>query len=98
MRTMMTVKIPVEKGNQAISDGTLPRTVQAAMETLRPEAAYFFAEGGKRTAIMVFDLKDASDIPSVAEPLFTGLSAEVTFTPVMSAQDLQAGLGKLAKK
>lgn len=41
MRMMMKVTVPVEAGNRAIADGTLPKTIEAAMESLKPEAAYF---------------------------------------------------------
>ncbi len=44
---------------------------------------------------MVFDLKDSSDLPRIAEPFFMGLNATVEFTPVMNADDLKAGLGKM---
>jgi hypothetical protein len=93
----MKISIPVESGNKAIQDGSLPRVVQQTLESLRPEAAYFTADSdGKRHALIVFDLKDSSDIPVIAEPLFIAFGAQVTMTPVMSAQDLQAGLTKFA--
>jgi hypothetical protein len=95
MRTMMRVTIPVEAGNRAIADGTLPKTIEAAMESLKPEAAYFVDTGGKRSALLFFDLADASDIPSIAEPFFQNLNASVEFSPVMNAEDLQAGFGKM---
>jgi hypothetical protein len=44
---------------------------------------------------MVFDLKDPSDIPSIAEPLFQSMNAKITLTPVMNAEDLMKGLEKL---
>lgn len=96
MRTLMRITVPVQPGNRTIIDGTLPRTIQATMETLRPEAAYFFVEGGKRTGLLVFDLKDPAQIPSVCEPLFQELEAEVEINPVMNIQDLQSGLGQWA--
>jgi len=98
MRTLMKVTVPVEAGNKAILDGRLPRVVQSTMERLQPEAAYFFTDAGKRTSIMVFNLNDPSDIPSIAEPFFMELNAEVSFVPAMNAQDLQTGLGKAAGK
>ena len=97
MRTLMKVSIPVEQGNKGIQDGSLPRIIQQTLESLRPEAAYFTTDSdGSRQALVVFDLKDSSDIPVIAEPLFIGFGARVTMTPVMSAQDLQAGLTKFA--
>lgn len=95
MRTMLTVQMPVEKGNQAIKDGTLPRTMEKFMSDFKPEAAYFYPMNGKRTAQFVFDLKDPSQIPMVAEMFFSGMNAEVTMTPVMNADDLKKGLSGL---
>jgi hypothetical protein len=94
MRTLIKVTIPVEAGNRTIKDGSLPRVVQATLEKLRPEAAYFFTEGGKRTCLMVADLKDPSSIPEIGEPFFMALDAQVEFVPVMNAQELQAGLAR----
>jgi hypothetical protein len=93
---MLKVSMPVEAGNVAVKDGGLKKVVEEAMGRLKPEASYFFAENGCRTALMVFDLADASDIPSIAEPFFTALNAAVTFIPVMNAADLGKGLEKIA--
>ena len=95
MRIMLKAQLPVEKGNEAIADGTLPKTIEEAMTRLKPEAAYFFAEDGKRTALMIFDMDDVSQIPVVAEPFFVNLNADVDFRPVMNAEDLQKGLQAL---
>jgi hypothetical protein len=95
MRTMIRVKMPVEAGNKAIQDGSLPKIVGAAMDRLKPEAAYFYSENGVRTCLMVVDFKDVTDIPSIAEPFFMGLNAAVEIIPVMNAEELQKGLSKL---
>jgi hypothetical protein len=39
-----------------------------------------------------FDMKDASEIPAIAEPLFAGLNARIQLLPVMNADDLKRGL------
>lgn len=94
MRTLLKVSMPVEAGNKAIKDGTLPATIQSIIDSHRPEASYFYAENGKRTALFVLDLKDTAQIPELAEPLFQTLNAEVQFYPVMNAADLRSGLEK----
>ncbi len=94
MRTMMKVSIPVEAGNAAIKDGSLPKIMQSVLERLKPEAAYFGTENGQRTAFIVFDFTDLTDMPTIAEPIFMGLNAGVTYIPVMNAADLRAGLQK----
>lgn len=97
MRMMLRVKMPVESGNNAVKDGSLPRTIQAVLERLKPEAAYFFPDEGKRSMLIVFNLQDVSQIPPLVEPLFIGMNASVTLTPVMNAEDLQKGLADAAK-
>ena len=41
MRFMITCRIPVDKGNELVKNGSLGPTVQSIMEDLKPEAAYF---------------------------------------------------------
>ena len=94
MRTMLKVSMPVAAANRAIKDGTLPKIMVATMESLRPEASYFFADGGMRTAMFVFDMKESSQIPSIVEPFFMNMDAAVQFTPVMNAEELKTGLEK----
>ena len=98
MRTMIRVKMPVDAGNKAIQDGSLPKTIGEALQRLKPEAAYFYPENGVRTAIMVVDVKDSSEIPAIAEPFFSRLNAAVEFLPVMNAEELKAGLAKIVPR
>ena len=98
MRTLLKVSLAVQPANRGIKDGSLPKTLQSVMAELKPEASYFYAENGKRTALFVFDMKDSSQIPSVVETFFMGFDAEVALTPVMNADDLKTGLDKLIKK
>jgi hypothetical protein len=92
MRMMMRVSIPVEQGNAAIKDGSLANAFQLFMDSAKPEAAYFVADRGKRTAYFFFDLKQPSDIPSIAEPFFAKLHAAIYVTPAMNPDDVKAGL------
>jgi len=87
--------MPVESGNQAIKDGTLGAAMQRAAERWKPEAMYFTALDGQRTALMVFDLPDVSAIPSFAEPFFRELNASVQLAPAMNGDDLRKGLSQL---
>jgi hypothetical protein len=95
MRVMARITVPVEAGNQAIKDGSLGATMQRAAQRWQPESMYFTTFDGQRAAYMVFDLPDASDIPSFAEPFFSEIDANVEITPAMDAADLQKGLAQL---
>ena len=101
MRMMMQMAIPVEAGNKAARTGAFGPTFQKILAELKPEAAYFTTRAnGERGGFIVFDMKDTSQIPAVAEPFFLAFNARVTFTPVMNAQDLakaQPGIEKAVK-
>ena len=102
MRMLLRVSIPVEAGNAAAKAGTLGSTVEQILADLKPEAAYFFADdNGQRSGSIVFDMKDTSEIPAVAEPWFLAFNAKVSIRPIMKPQDLaKAGpsIGKAAKQ
>ncbi|MCT9092301.1 hypothetical protein N4G70_26010 [Streptomyces sp. ASQP_92] len=95
MRVLLKAQLDTEKGNEIIRNGTMEKGMQAALERLNPEAAYFTAENGCRTAFIFFDLADSSDIPKSAEPFFMEMGAKVTIVPVMNREDLAKGLSAL---
>jgi hypothetical protein len=97
MRTMLKISIPTGTGNEGVKDGSLPKTLASLQEDLHPEAAYFYPEIGKRTAMFVFDMKEASQLAEIGERLWASLGAEFTVFPVMNSADLKAGLEKSAK-
>jgi len=88
MRVMMKVEFPVAKANAAMKDGSMPRTLQAILQEQKPEAAYFTDSNGMRSGLFVVELKDASQIPALAEPWFLAFDAKVEFKPVMTPEDL----------
>lgn len=102
MRMLLRVSIPVEAGNAAVKAGTLSSTVQQILADLKPEAAYFFADdNGNRSASIIFDMKDSSEIPAIAEPWFLAFNANVSFRPIMNPEDLgKAGpsIGKAVER
>ena len=101
MRCLLKVSIPVETGNATISDGSLGKTIESILADLKPEAAYFAADNGKRTGFIFFDLKDSAQIPAVAEPWFLAFDAQIEFHPAMNLEDLKRatpGIEKAVKQ
>ncbi|MFC9467353.1 hypothetical protein [Streptomyces coelicoflavus] len=95
MRVLLKATLDTEKANEAIRAGKLPEVISRTLDQLKPEAAYFGPLGGRRTALLVFDMQDSSELPPTGEPFFTELNAEVEVSPVMNADDLRKGLSQL---
>jgi hypothetical protein len=95
MRVMAKISLPVEAANQAIRDHRLGSIMQRAAERWKPEAMYFTTFDGQRTAYMVFDMPDPSDMPPFAEPFFRELNADVQLAPAMNGADLEKGLSQV---
>ncbi len=91
MRMLLRAIIPNEPANTMIRNGTFESTIKKILADLKPEATYFVAtDNGERCGIMVFDMKDSSELPKVAEPFFLAFNAHVTVRPTMTPQDLAA--------
>ena len=100
MRVMARVSIPVEAGSEGVKGVALPKVLHQTAERWRPEAMYFAAFDGSRTAYIVVDLPQESDIPRFAEPFFIEpffmeLNAKLDVAPLMTIEDVQGGLAPL---
>src|SRR5438105_15778866 len=99
---LLRVSIPVEARNAAGQSRNPGFHGEQILADLKPEAAYFFADdNGQRSGSIVFDMKDASQIPAVAEPWFLAFNAKISLRPVMNQQDLATGgpaIGEAAKQ
>jgi hypothetical protein len=96
---LMHVQLPLEPFNSAVRDGTVGKKMQKILEANKPEAAYFSEQNGRRGGTLVVNVKDASEVPGLAEPWFLLFNAEVEFRIAMTPEDLaRAGLQNLGKK
>jgi hypothetical protein len=91
---LLKMQMDVDAGSRAIKDGSFGEMIEKVMGQIKPEAAYFTAIDGKRTGLIFFDLEEASQIPSIAEPFFMTVGAAVDLMPVMTAEDVQKGIGE----
>lgn len=88
MRFLVKVNIPVEAGNSAAKAGKLGTTIQSILADLKPEAAYFTDNNGQRTGFLFLEMRDAAQIPAIAEPWFLAFNASIEIHPVMVPDDL----------
>lgn len=89
MRVMLKAQWDMDAGNDVISSGKAPATIEAILKELKPEAAYFIAENGMRTSVLFLDIENPSQLPAIAEPWFLAFNAKVDVTPCMKIEDLK---------
>lgn len=81
-----------------VREGTAGKAIQKALEATKPQAVYFTESDGLRTALMIVDLKDASNIPGIAEPWFLTFNATCKLQIAMTPEDLaKSGIDQLGK-
>ena len=79
MRMLMKVLLPVEKRNEVSKSGSFPKIMETILADQKPKAAYSFTNDGKQRGFLVVNIKDTSEIPAFAEPLFLAFSGQVEF-------------------
>ncbi len=96
MRMMVKFTLPTtEEVNAKIRDGSIQQTMEGMLGNLQPEAAYFCPTDGKRGGYIVFNMEQESEGVTKLEPLWLEMKATVELVPVMTADDLRAGLQSL---
>ena len=92
MRFLIHARIPTEDGNKMVQDPNFLKKLETYVNKVKAEATYFFEANGNRIAAFIVDIHSADQIPVLAEPLFSGMGAQVEFHPVMSLDDLKKGI------
>jgi hypothetical protein len=95
MRFLLIASMSTETANEVVRSGRIGQVMQKTLQQLKPEAAYFGPGNGVRTAYLVVNVDDVSQIPAISEPFFQEVGAKVEFIPVMTVEDLTKGLAAL---
>ena len=99
MRMLLNVSFPHEPFNTAVRKGTAGPTIGRILEETKPEAVYFTEQHGTRTAVLIINLTEPSQVPKFAEPFFLSFNADCRFRIAMTPEDLgKAGLEDLGRK
>ena len=88
MRFIIRAQIPTEAGNRMMKDPNGFKQSESYIQSVKPEASYFFEAGGDRTMVFVVNMDRTDQMAAIAEPLFM-IGAKVEFHPVMLLDDLR---------
>ncbi len=88
MRLILRFSIPVQKGNETASDGSMAQALRELVEKVKPEAAYFHLDDGQRAGTIVFEASDHPQMAAISEPLFAKLDAMIDIQPAISLNEL----------
>ncbi|TCT08861.1 panthothenate synthetase [Paralcaligenes ureilyticus] len=99
MRTLVNVHIPHEPFNTLMRNGSVGAVIEQIIQECKPEVIYFTEQSRRRGAVLVVDIAQPGDLPSIAEPWFLKFNAECEFRIAMKPEDLQkAELDRLGAK
>jgi len=97
MRMLQQVYFPNKEFNDAVRDGTVGEKLNRIFSEANPEAVYFVEQEGCRSVVLVVQVENSWEIPSLAEPWFLIFNARTEFRIAMTPDDLSlAGLDELA--
>ncbi len=89
----------IEKARMVLKKGTIGKVLNGLMGELKPEAAYFSLNEGKRHIIMVVNVNNAGDFVRYAEPFFLQFNADVKYDIVITPEEIKnSGLEEIGKK
>lgn len=97
MKLLVKVKIPVERGNQKVKDGSLSSTLGEIMARQKPEAVYFTDIDGQRAVLTIVNVNDSSEISLIAEPYYLGFNASVEIHTILTPDDIGKAGGQFAE-
>jgi hypothetical protein len=94
MRFLIRTRIPTEAGNKMVEDPNFMKNLEEYMKKVKPEAAYFMPIDGHRSAAFIVNMESNDKVPTIVEPLFQWMGANVDVIPVMNFDELKKGLSQ----
>lgn len=92
MRLMLRFSILVKKGNKAAADGSMSAAIKALLKQVKPEAAFFHLDDGRRAGTIIFEETDQTKMTAINEPLFAKLNATIDIQPVVNLDELMSSI------
>jgi hypothetical protein len=99
MKMLLNVTMPHEPFNEMTRKGTIGKTLEQILGEIKPEAAYFSLNNGKRHAVLVLNVDKPGDYVRYAEPFFLKFNADIKYDIVITPEEIRnSGLEAIGKK
>jgi hypothetical protein len=86
------------RSGRSIKDGSVGVMLERVIGQIKPETVYFTAIDGTRTGLIFLRSEEASQTQAMCEPFCHGVNAAIDLMPVMTPENVQAGLREAAKR
>ena len=97
MRFLVRATMPLEAGNSLVKNPDMGKLMADVLGDLKPEAVYYTLDKGQRTIYFDLTLPDASQIPSIVEPLWLAFKADVEFIPAMNQAEFDKAVPSIER-
>lgn len=99
MKMILTVTMPHEPFNELIKDGSVGKVLNEILGELKPDAAYFSLNEGKRSLFLVINVDKGADYVKYAEPFFLKFNADIKYDIVITPEEIKnSGLEEIGKR
>jgi len=101
MRILLKTQPNTLSTNPKIKDEPVGENLNSISSDIQSEAVYSYFENGRRTAPIIFDIQDQSELPAIVEPWFLAFGADVMVTPVLDLEDfgrVAPALGEIGQR
>jgi hypothetical protein len=96
MKYLLEATIPNDAGNRNLMSGKLLQDFQRYIDEVKPQAVYAAADG-QRTIFFLVDLSNPEDLPSILEPLWIDLEADIRALPVLDGAEFERAIPGIMK-
>jgi hypothetical protein len=90
MRFLMRIEMPTEAENPEVAESGFNDKMRALLLKVNAKSASFGVVDGRRVDEIIVDVKDATELPGIAEPFFRWLKVKAEFLPELTKEEARA--------
>ena len=89
MRFLMKIEMPTEAENAVVGEPGFNDKMCELLGQINAESASFSFVDGRRVDLIIVNVADFTELPTLAEPFYRWLKVRAEFLPQMNAEDVE---------